>query len=68
MTTRLRLTLTLAIAGALAVAAYIWWQADSQAQVPAVISAPVTRATVEQTVLAEGMIKPLRMVAVGAQV
>lgn len=68
MKTRFRLILTLALMAVLAGAAYFWWRADSQAQVPAVISAPVTRMTIEQTVLAEGMIKPLRMVAVGAQV
>ena len=44
------------------------WHADSRAQTPAVMTAPVTRATIEQTVLANGILKPSRLVAVGAQV
>lgn len=44
------------------------WRADSSAQTPTVMTAPVTRATIEQTVLANGMLKPSRLVAVGAQV
>lgn len=68
MTKRFRLILTVLILGALAAAAYLWWRGDAAAVQPAVISAPVTLGTVEQTVLAEGTIKPLRMVAVGAQV
>ncbi|MGV6872008.1 efflux RND transporter periplasmic adaptor subunit [Pseudochelatococcus sp. B33] len=48
--------------------AYLWWvreQASSQAA--NVITAPVTRGDVEVTVLATGILKPARLVAVGAQ-
>lgn len=46
---------------------WYWWQSQSSTA-PAVVSAPVTRASLEQTVLASGVLKPSRLVAVGAQV
>ena len=52
----------------LAVAGAVFFQDGSGAQTPTVITAPVTRATVTQTVLANGILKPARLVAVGAQV
>lgn len=38
------------------------------AEPPKILSAPVTRGTVEETVLATGTLKPAKLVAVGAQV
>ncbi len=39
----------------------------SPAEGPRIMSAPVTTATIEETVLATGILKPARLVAVGAQ-
>lgn len=47
---------------------FLWWQRSNAALAPALVSAPVTRGTIEMTVLAEGTLKPRNMVAVGAQV
>lgn len=56
------------ILAALVISGLYLWRADSSAQTPSVMTAPVTRATIEQTVLANGILKPSRLVAVGAQV
>lgn len=53
----------------LAAAAGIWiWQRGAGAEPVAVTSAPVTVGTVEESVLATGLLKPTDLVAVGAQV
>ncbi|MBC9247664.1 efflux RND transporter periplasmic adaptor subunit [Paracoccus sp. 11-3] len=59
---------SLLILAALVISGLYLWRADSSAQTPTVMTAPVTRATIEQTVLANGILKPSRLVAVGAQV
>ncbi|MBS7543569.1 efflux RND transporter periplasmic adaptor subunit [Ancylobacter oerskovii] len=43
------------------------WQQRSAAAVPTLITAPVTRGDIEETVLATGTLKPVKLVAVGAQ-
>lgn len=58
-----------AVALALAVAGgYYAWQHYFTAQPPALLTAKVARGDVEETVLASGILKPSRLVAVGAQV
>lgn len=59
----------LLVAALLAAGAYHYLTTAGQgAQVASVLTAPVTRGDIEETVLAEGTIKPRRLVAVGAQV
>ena len=56
---------------ALALAAgggYYAWQHFFATQPPTLLTARVARGDVEETVLASGMLKPSRLVAVGAQV
>ncbi|MFD2252295.1 macrolide-specific efflux system membrane fusion protein [Pseudochelatococcus lubricantis] len=61
----LLLLLTVAGAGA----GYWFWQKNrTAAQSANVMTAPVTRGDIEVTVLATGILKPVRLVAVGAQV
>lgn len=55
--------LALAVAGG-----YYVWQHFFTTQPPALLTAKVTRGNVEETVLASGILKPSRLVAVGAQV
>lgn len=57
------LALTLAGAGG-----YYAWQHYFTTQPPALLTAKVARGDVEETVLASGILKPSRLVAVGAQV
>lgn len=58
--------LALLLAG---LAAGIWFLRDARTAVtPPVMTAPVVRGTVEQAVLATGILKPSHLVAVGAQV
>lgn len=57
--------LALALAGA---GGYYAWQHYFTAQPPALLTAKVARGDVEETVLASGILKPSRLVAVGAQV
>ncbi|MBB3809623.1 efflux RND transporter periplasmic adaptor subunit [Pseudochelatococcus contaminans] len=65
--TILRILLLLVVAGGL-VAAYMAYQRDQAASQSAnVITAPVSRGDIEVTVLASGILKPVRLVAVGAQ-
>lgn len=45
-----------------------FWQRAAAPALPQVISAPVTRGTIEETVLASGTLRPARLVAVGSQV
>lgn len=60
----------LLIAALLMLGGWVWYGqgARSSAQVPQVISSAVTRGAIQETVLAEGTLKPSRLVAVGAQV
>ena len=67
MTKRYRLIVILLLLGAVATVAWLRLNDAQGADRPAVLTAPVNRGTIEQTVLAEGIVKPLRMVAVGAQ-
>ncbi|MBE0693274.1 MAG: efflux RND transporter periplasmic adaptor subunit [Aquamicrobium sp.] len=57
----------LAAAG-IVVAGYLVWQKFFTEQAPALLTAAVSRGDVEETVLATGTLKPVRLVAVGAQV
>nr|WP_255607221.1 efflux RND transporter periplasmic adaptor subunit [Ancylobacter sp. Lp-2] len=43
------------------------WQRRTDAATPTLITAPVTRGDIEETVLATGTLKPVKLVAVGAQ-
>lgn len=52
---------------ALAVGGYWLSSQYTRAATPGYITAPVTRGDIEQTVLATGTLKPVRLVAVGAQ-
>lgn len=48
-------------------AGFFFWKSRSHHQ-PQFMTAPVTRSTIEDTVLASGTLKPMKLVAVGAQV
>ncbi|WP_294930335.1 efflux RND transporter periplasmic adaptor subunit [uncultured Paracoccus sp.] len=64
-----RTWVVLLAAALLAVGAWHYMAGGGQgAQAPAVMTAPVTRGDIEETVLAEGTLRPRRLVAVGAQV
>ncbi|WP_333826612.1 efflux RND transporter periplasmic adaptor subunit [Pararhodobacter sp.] len=54
-------------AAAAGLGGWLWWQSQSS-DTNGVLTAAVTRAPIEQTVLASGILKPSRLVAVGAQV
>ena len=58
------------IAALLMLGGWGWYAtgARSSTQVPQVMTAAVTRGAIQETVLAEGTLKPSRLVAVGAQV
>jgi len=62
----------IAVIGIVVVAAalggYLLWQRVSSSQLPALMTAVVSRGDIEETVLATGTLKPLKLVAVGAQV
>ncbi|SIQ10754.1 membrane fusion protein, macrolide-specific efflux system [Rhizobium sp. RU35A] len=62
--TRRSLLLALAVA---AVAGYGWMRFSAEPAAPRYLTAPVTRADLEETVLATGTLKPVRLVAVGSQ-
>ena len=63
----LRIGAPLALVAVLGAGWYVYGRND-QGSALQVITAPVARATIEQTVLANGTLKPARLVAVGAQV
>lgn len=58
------------IAVALILGGWLWYgqSASGAAQAPQVMTAAVTRGAIQESVLAEGTLKPSRLVAVGAQV
>jgi macrolide-specific efflux system membrane fusion protein len=58
----------LAVVVLMALAAVGWWQFKGTEPPPPPPSTPVSRATVEQTVLASGTLEAVKMVSVGAQV
>lgn len=64
---RLRAALWVIVPLGLIVGGVFYWRGQPEAATPTVITAEVQRGTVEQTVLANGMLKPARLVAVGAQ-
>ncbi|MDA0576220.1 macrolide transporter subunit MacA [Burkholderia gladioli] len=49
-------------------ATWLVWRAVSRPPAPHYLSAPVQRADIEQSVLASGVLRPIRQVAIGAQV
>lgn len=64
-----RLLLALAVLVAAAPGGWLAWRATfAEAATDALVTAPVTRGDIRQTVLATGILKPARLVAVGAQV
>lgn len=66
---RLRRLLLAAVVLLAAAAGWTAWRATStEAAADAVVTAPVTRGDIRETVLATGILKPSRLVAVGAQV
>lgn len=56
------------MASAVAIAAYAGWKTFFTQQKPSLLTAAVSRGDVEETVLATGTLKPVRLVAVGSQV
>lgn len=52
----------------ISIAGYLVWREFFQVEAPALLTATVSRGDVEETVLATGTLKPVRLVAVGAQV
>ncbi|HMA14818.1 MAG: efflux RND transporter periplasmic adaptor subunit [Bacteroidota bacterium] len=64
-----RIALVLAVLVAAAPGGWLAWRATfAEAGPDALATAPVTRSDIRQTVLATGILKPSRLVAVGAQV
>jgi len=63
-----RIVALLVALGLLAAGGFYAWQHFFATQPPALLTARVERGDVEETVLASGMLKPSRLVAVGAQV
>jgi macrolide-specific efflux system membrane fusion protein len=68
MTRRLRITLVAAIVGLVALAGFAVRVALAPAPAADVMTAAVTTGDIEETVLASGTLKPIKLVAVGAQV
>jgi macrolide-specific efflux system membrane fusion protein len=64
----LRVVAVLVALALVAAGGFYAWQHFFAAQPPALLTAKVERGDVEETVLASGMLKPSRLVAVGAQV
>ena len=64
----LRIVVTLVALALAGGAGYYAWQRYFTAEPPRLLTAKVARGDVEETVLASGMLKPSRLVAVGAQV
>ena len=62
-----RLVVTIAVLIAVIVCGYFYWRSQSSSQSPSMMTATVTRSDIEVTVLATGTVKPVRLVAVGAQ-
>lgn len=61
----------LAVIGTVIVVAIAGWALKNRlfpAKAPSAVTAPVKRGDIEETVLASGTLKPIKMVAVGAQV
>ncbi len=63
-----RLLLSLVVLALVAGGAYFIWKRYYTTEAPRYITAPVTVGTVSETVLATGILKPRKIVAVGAQV
>ncbi len=63
-----RITLSLIVLAAIVVGGYFYWQQRAESQGQTYLTADVTRGDVELTVLASGTLKPVKLVAVGAQV
>ncbi|MDS1138045.1 efflux RND transporter periplasmic adaptor subunit [Nitratireductor indicus] len=63
-----RITLSLIALAAIAIGGYFYWQQRAASQDQTYLTASVTRGDVELTVLASGTLKPVKLVAVGAQV
>ncbi|MFD1330759.1 efflux RND transporter periplasmic adaptor subunit [Methylopila musalis] len=55
------------LALALAGGGWLFWTRASDAPVATVMTSPVSRADIDETVLASGVVKPVELVAVGAQ-
>lgn len=68
MTRLLRSIAAIVILAALAAGAYLLWKSYGAAATPSLMTAAVVRGDIEQTVLASGTLKPVKLVAVGAQV
>ncbi|NVO12781.1 MAG: efflux RND transporter periplasmic adaptor subunit [Rhodoplanes sp.] len=68
MTPRLRITLVAAIVGLVALAGFVVRAVLAPAPAADVMTAAVTVGDIEETVLASGTLKPVKLVAVGAQV
>jgi membrane fusion protein, macrolide-specific efflux system len=65
---RSRLLLSIVALLLLAGAGYFTWQRYFKVETPRYITAPVAEGNVSETVLATGILKPVKLVAVGAQV
>lgn len=63
-----RLFLSLVVLVVLSSGGYFIWKRYFTVEAPRYITAPVTTGTVSETVLATGILKPVKLVAVGAQV
>lgn len=63
-----RLFLSLILLAVLAAGGYFIWKRYFTVETPRYITAPVATGTVSETVLASGILKPVKLVAVGAQV
>lgn len=67
MTRRRKLLFPLVLVGAIMVGLFIWRQFFHTPEGPAVVTAEVTRGSLEKTVVATGKLEPEEMVSVGAQ-
>ncbi len=63
-----RLLLSLVVLALFAGGGYFIWKRNFTVETPRYITAPVTIGTVSESVLATGILKPRKIVAVGAQV
>jgi macrolide-specific efflux system membrane fusion protein len=62
-----RLVVTIAAIIAVAVCGYFYWRSQSGSQSQSIMTVAAARGDIEVTVLATGTVKPVRLVAVGAQ-
>jgi len=62
-----RLVVTIAAIIAVAVCGYFYWRSQSGSQSQSIMTVAAARSDIEVTVLATGTVKPVRLVAVGAQ-